>query len=95
VVEHLEGVAMVALFEACVRALAPGGLLLIRTPNWLNETVRMGGFWLDHTHVRPYPLELLERIYLDNGLTILQKGYEPAGWNDIFILGRKEAPAGS
>ncbi|MFQ5751439.1 MAG: glycosyltransferase, partial [bacterium] len=90
VIEHMDGPAMLSLLESCVTALGPGGLLLIRTPNWQNESVRNGGFWLDYTHVRPYPLELLERIYLDLGLEIVNKGYEPNGWNDIYILGKKQ-----
>jgi len=89
IIEHMDGPNMLRLLEACVKALKKGGLLLIRTPNWLNETVRKIGFWLDPTHVRPYPLELLERIYSDLGLTIITKGYESFGWNDIYILGKK------
>jgi glycosyltransferase involved in cell wall biosynthesis/tetratricopeptide (TPR) repeat protein/GT2 family glycosyltransferase len=91
IIEHMDGEAMVKLLEACVAALRPGGLLLIRTPNWQNETVRSGGFWLDHTHVRPYPLELLDQIYQDLGLDMIRKGYEPGGWNDIYILGKRPA----
>lgn len=89
IIEHLDGDAAVELMERCVAALRPGGVLLVRTPNWGNETVRNGGFWLDHTHVRPYPLELLERIFIDMGLEVAAKGHEPAGWQDTYILGRK------
>ena len=91
VIEHMDGVSMVKMLEACVRALHPDGLLLIRTPNWQNETVRNEGFWLDHTHVRPYPLPLLVKIYKDLNLEIVQKGFEPNGWNDLYILGKKES----
>lgn len=91
IIEHMTGDAAVALLEQCTQALAPGGLLLVRTPNWANEQVRMGGFWLDHTHVRPYPLPLLERIFLDLGLEIAQQGHEPYGWEDAYIVGRKPA----
>lgn len=60
VIEHMDGDAALKLLMRCTNALRPAGLLLIRTPNWENEIVRRGGFWLDLTHVRPYPLELLE-----------------------------------
>jgi len=90
VIEHMEGEAALKLLKQCTNALRPAGILLIRTPNWQNETVRRGGFWLDLTHVRPYPLELLERIFIDLGLEILTKGYEEHGWNDLYILGRKK-----
>ena len=89
VIEHMDGETMVKMIEACVTALRFNGLLLIRTPNWQNETVRNGGFWLDYTHVRPYPLPLLEKIYKDLGLEVLKKGFETAGWNDLYILGKK------
>jgi glycosyltransferase involved in cell wall biosynthesis/GT2 family glycosyltransferase/2-polyprenyl-3-methyl-5-hydroxy-6-metoxy-1,4-benzoquinol methylase len=89
IIEHMNGESMVKMLEACVIALRPGGLLFVRTPNWQNETVRNGGFWLDHTHVRPYPLPLLEKIFEDLDLEVIKKGFEPVGWNDIFILGKK------
>ncbi len=90
VIEHMVGDAALKLLMECTNALRPAGLLLIRTPNWQNETVRWGGFWLDLTHVRPYPLELLERIFIDLGLEIVAKGFEEQGWNDLYILGRKK-----
>jgi len=91
IIEHLNGEQAIQFLEGCFTALKPGGLLVVRTPNWENETVRNGGFWLDHTHVRPYPLELLERIFLDLGLEIVQKGTESTGWNDTFIVGQKQS----
>lgn len=89
VIEHMDGPSAVALLERCAARLRPGGLLLVRTPNWANATVRSGGFWLDHTHVRPYPLELLERIFEDLGLEVAARGAESFGWNDLFIAGVK------
>ncbi|MCC6728476.1 MAG: class I SAM-dependent methyltransferase [Chthonomonadales bacterium] len=89
VVEHMDGPAAVALLEACAGALEPGGLLVVRTPNWANDQVRGGGFWLDHTHVRPYPLELLERVLADIGMVVGERGHEPTGWQDIFVAARK------
>lgn len=90
VIEHMDGNAALKLLTQCANALRPAGLLLIRTPNWANATVRRGGFWLDLTHIRPYPLELLERILIDLGFDIVAKGAEKQGWNDIYILGRKK-----
>lgn len=89
IIEHMDGPSMIGLLEACLAVLEPDGLLLVRTPNWNNETVRNGGFWLDHTHVRPYPLELLDRVFQDLGLDVIAKGYEPEGWEDTYIVGRK------
>lgn len=91
IIEHMPGEQMVAFLEDCFDALAPGGILLVRTPNWENEQVRNGGFWLDHTHVRPYPMPLLVRIFEDLGFDVIQRGAEPFGWNDLFIYGQKPA----
>lgn len=88
VIEHMHGPEAVRFLEECTRLLRAGGLLVIRTPNWENATVREGGFWLDYTHVRPYPLPLLQRIFLDLGFEILGSGREETGWNDLYIVGR-------
>ncbi len=92
VIEHLWGDDAVGLLEASAAALRPGGLMIVRTPNWGNATVRHGGFWLDHTHKRPYPLELLAKIAGDLGLTVARAGYEQGGWEDTFLLLRKPRP---
>jgi glycosyltransferase involved in cell wall biosynthesis len=88
-IEHMPGEQMVAFLESCYDALVPGGILLVRTPNWENEQVRNGGFWLDHTHVRPYPMPLLTRIFEDLGFDVISYGAEPTGWNDLYIYGQK------
>jgi SAM-dependent methyltransferase len=61
VVEHCDGATTMALIAACARVLEPGGRLLIATPNARNLIVLEETFWLDPTHVRPYPRALLER----------------------------------
>jgi SAM-dependent methyltransferase len=89
IIEHIDGSRAIALVENAFRVLRPGGLLLIRTPNWRNETVRQEGFWLDITHIRPYPLPLLKQVLQDAGFTITKEGFETFGWNDTYILGQK------
>lgn len=89
IIEHVDGSRAIALVENAFRVLRPGGLLLIRTPNWRNETVRHEGFWLDITHIRPYPLPLLKQVLQDAGFTITKEGFETFGWNDTYILGQK------
>ncbi len=44
---------------------------------------------MDHTHVRPYPLALLQRLLEDLDFTIQAMGNEPNGWQDLYILARK------
>lgn len=89
VIEHVDGERAIALIENALRVLRPGGRLLVRTPNWRNQTVRHEGFWLDITHIRPYPLPLLEQVFKDSGFEVIQAGFEDFGWNDTFILGQK------
>jgi glycosyltransferase involved in cell wall biosynthesis len=89
IIEHLWGDDAIALLEGAKTALKPGGMVIVRTPNWGNATVRHGGFWLDHTHKRPYPRELLEKLLTDLGFEMIQSGYEPGGWEDTYVVFRK------
>jgi O-antigen chain-terminating methyltransferase len=59
VVEHLEFADLVALIDESLRALAPGGVLIMETPNPENVTVGSCNFWYDPTHRVPLPPELL------------------------------------
>ncbi|HEY0879056.1 MAG TPA: methyltransferase domain-containing protein [Zeimonas sp.] len=59
-VEHLPFEVLLALLDASRRALAPGGLLLLETPNPENLLVATQSFWLDPTHRKPLPPPLLE-----------------------------------
>jgi len=62
VVEHCDGAAALDLVAACARVLQPGGRLLVATPNAKNLVVLEEVFWLDPSHVRPYPRALLEQM---------------------------------
>jgi O-antigen chain-terminating methyltransferase len=88
--EHLWGEEMIALLEGCRDCLLPGGLLVIRTPNWTNKNVSGGGFWDDYTHTRPYSLRQLEKILTDMGMIVTASGYEPFGWEDTYLVARKK-----
>lgn len=89
VIEHMDGQRAIELVENAFAALMPGGLFIVRTPNWRNEMVRHEGFWLDITHVRPYPLPLLQQVFKDVGFEVIAAGFEDFGWNDTYIVGRK------
>ncbi len=89
VIEHLWGDEAVELLEGTKIALSTGGMVIVRTPNWGNAAVRHGGFWLDHTHKRPYPRELIEKMLVDLGFETVQAGFEPGGWEDTYVVSRK------
>jgi hypothetical protein len=89
VIEHLWGNQLRQLFEDCVDSLPDNGLLVIRTPNWANRNVSGGGFWDDYTHTRPYSLRQLVKMLQSMGMSITSSGYEPFGWEDTFVIARK------
>lgn len=67
VVEHLPFPLLLQVFRDCARALRPGGVLVIETPNALNLQVAATTFWLDPTHQRPLHPELLRLIAKESG----------------------------
>lgn len=84
VIEHLDGDAAEKLLKLSYRMLNPGGKVIIVTPNSDNLTVMTNIFWLDVTHVRPYPIQLLMAMCVDSGLKIISSGEDMSsmkpGW---------------
>ena len=67
VVEHIPFDSLRRLLDAAMHALMPGGLLLLETPNPANVSVGASTFWLDPTHVRPIPSDLLAFVVENHG----------------------------
>ena len=63
VIEHLPGAALDRLVRLAYRALKPGGVLILETPNPLSMVVAARNFWLDPTHLRPVHPESLKLMY--------------------------------
>jgi hypothetical protein len=59
-----------AFVGLCYRALRPGGLLLLITPNPEDICIMSDIFWLDPTHVRPYPKLLLQTMMESAGFRV-------------------------
>jgi len=59
VVEHLSFARLLGLLIDAFRALRQGGMLIMETPNPDNLLVASRNFYLDPTHRRPLPQELL------------------------------------
>ena len=53
VIEHLAATSINSLVRLAWRALAPGGILILETPNPLSIAVAASSFWRDPTHLRP------------------------------------------
>jgi O-antigen chain-terminating methyltransferase len=76
-VEHLPGAEAVRLIALSASLLAPGGRLVIVTPNVANLEVWTRVFWLDPTHQRPYPRRLLAAIMEEAGLRVARSFDDP------------------
>ncbi len=81
VIEHLPAAALDRLVRLAYRALRPGGVLILETPNPLSVVVAARNFWLDPTHVRPVHPDSLKLMY------------ELAGFDPIERLDLRPFPA--
>ena len=59
IVEHIPFADIQTLVQEALRVLKPGGLLILETPNPENIVVGSSSFYLDPTHQRPIPPQLL------------------------------------
>ena len=59
IVEHIPFEGAQVLIAEALRALRPGGILILETPNPENIVVAGSSFYLDPTHERPLPHQLL------------------------------------
>lgn len=71
VIEHLPFFEAKELIRLALAALRPRGRLVIVTPNMSDLRVAGEIFWLDPTHVRPYPLPLLDAMMRAVGLQVI------------------------
>jgi len=58
-IEHLPFESLLVLLKEAFRVLMPGGLLLLETPNPENLAVASQWFYLDPSHQKPLPPELM------------------------------------
>lgn len=65
--EHLPFPVLVNLAQEAYRALSPGGLLILETPNSENLQVASSTFYLDPTHTNPIPSQLLSFLLSHSG----------------------------
>lgn len=89
IIEHLSGLDALKFVKTCYSLLNPGGIFLIRTPNWENELVMRKVFWLEISHVRPYPRDLLVQLFRDQGFENIKTLKENSTLEDIAIFGKR------
>ena len=73
VIEHLPASSLGRLVRLAWRALAPGGALILETPNPLSVVVAARNFWLDPTHRRPVHPAMLELLYEQAGFEKIER----------------------
>jgi len=72
-VEHFELVDLLEFINECHRVLKKDGVLIIETPNPQNLLIATYYFYLDPTHKKPIPPELLEHMVQESGFAISEK----------------------
>lgn len=80
IAEHLPFDSLQELFKEALRVLVPGGILILETPNPENLVVGTSAFYLDPTHQKPIPPQLLGFLS------------EYAGFKRSKILRMQESP---
>jgi SAM-dependent methyltransferase len=76
IIEHLQPQDAIRFLNDVFRVLNPGGRCIIITPNFRDIEVVTDMFWLDVTHVRPYPVRLLRALLEHAGFTVSAAGID-------------------
>lgn len=82
IAEHLDFADLVALVKNAFKALKPGGLLILETPNSENINVATSSFYLDPTHQNPIPAQLLKFLFEYAGFSAVREIRLNADFND-------------
>ncbi len=78
VLEHLQPPRALEMLDALFAVVSPSGRAVVVTPNTKNLVSITEFFWLDPTHVRPYPRALVEELGRDSGWTVVESFEDPA-----------------
>jgi O-antigen chain-terminating methyltransferase len=71
-VEHISFELLQTLVKESLRVLKPGGLLILETPNPENIVVATRNFYLDPTHQKPIPPDLLSFVVEHAGFAVVK-----------------------
>lgn len=89
VIEHLSYDDATEMLQLCFRTLSPAGVLLIVTPNPEDLAIISEIFWLDPTHVRPYPALQLRSMLQSAGFEVAEFRQFLGDWR---MIGRRRLP---
>jgi len=92
IVEHFAPADLSTLLEELARVVAPEGVVVIQTPNPAVPGVMEHVFWLDPTHVRPYPAEVLRELLAEAGFDPVDIGWTslaPIAPLDLVVVARR------
>lgn len=71
--EHMDFISIITLLKECHRVLKKDGMLIIETPNPQNILTASYYFYLDPTHIKPIPPELMQFYVEESGFMLYEK----------------------
>lgn len=74
VIEHMDYNKACILISTMYNSLIKNGILVLATPNPASHAIMSNTFWLDPTHVRPYPALLLQSMLCKYKFKIIESG---------------------
>jgi SAM-dependent methyltransferase len=87
-VEHLTPAEAERFLSSAASIVAPGGLLVIVTPNFRDWRVASELFWVDPTHIRPYNAGSLQALAGNSSWVLEASGDEPLRMTRHALLDR-------
>lgn len=72
-IEHLTFIELIDFMRECHRVLDCGGLLVCATPNPENIFIATKEFYMDPTHIKPIPIELLAFYFEEFGFEVIDR----------------------
>jgi SAM-dependent methyltransferase len=84
--EHLPFPLLVQLVDAALRALRPGGVLILETPNPSNLVVGSSAFYIDPTHRNPLHPHFLDFLVTARGFVNVELRFLHPADDQVFVL---------
>jgi 2-polyprenyl-3-methyl-5-hydroxy-6-metoxy-1,4-benzoquinol methylase len=69
IIEHIPFADLLRIIAECYRTLTPGGLVIFETPNPENLNVGAHTFFMDPSHLKPIPPEMMKFVLENRGFS--------------------------